>query len=272
MTSQHIIASLRKKHADDVFVDECKNGSSYNGHSRLDAWVMNKSWSNLRFTGYEVKVSRRDFKQDDKWQEYLKLCNELYFVCPPRMLTADEIPGDAGLKYCHPSGHITVAKKAGWRECQPPMELFCYILMCRVKIVESTFGKVPTTSEDRIEKYRRFFKEKEEKREIGELVAYHVSRQWEDLKRENKNLKSRLEFVETGERILAEMGIRRSYYEIGSFGTSIRKQAEKFLQSVPETFAQELRTAKNAIELALGQIDENQSRLNELNKPAGNSK
>jgi len=30
--------------------------------------------------GYEIKVSKSDFFNDIKWQEYLPMCNELFFA------------------------------------------------------------------------------------------------------------------------------------------------------------------------------------------------
>jgi hypothetical protein len=73
--SNDILKLLSEKHSEDVFVPECKNGSTWlSTHLRLDAWVMNRSWTKLKFTGYEIKVSRQDFLRDDthdiKWHNY----------------------------------------------------------------------------------------------------------------------------------------------------------------------------------------------------------
>ena len=78
-----ILDKLKAKHTDDVFVAECKNGPTHTAsHRRLDAWVMKKSWSPITMLGYEIKQSRSDFLQDNKWQAYLPCCHQLYFVCP----------------------------------------------------------------------------------------------------------------------------------------------------------------------------------------------
>lgn len=49
--------------------------------------------------GYEVKISRSDFKSDDKWTEYLPFCNKFYFVCPPDLIQPSELPKEIGLIY-----------------------------------------------------------------------------------------------------------------------------------------------------------------------------
>lgn len=49
--------------------------------------------------GYEIKVSRGDFKSDKKWTEYLAFCNQFYFVCPKGMIKLDELPPEIGLIY-----------------------------------------------------------------------------------------------------------------------------------------------------------------------------
>lgn len=153
MSSQHIMDVLASQHTKDVFVAECKDGPSWlGGHARMDAWVMNRSWSRLCFTGYDVKVSRADFKRDEKWHSYLGSCNQLYFVCPKGMIDPSEVPGEVGLKYCT-EGRATTVKKAAHREVIPPMELFCYILMCRTRIVSPHYHE-PDTHEEKIERFK----------------------------------------------------------------------------------------------------------------------
>ena len=86
LTSQDILRALEQKHWKDVFVSECKNGRSYGGHLRMDAWVMTPSWANQCSIVYEIKVSRSDFLNDKKYQHYFPYCNEFYFVCPPKLI------------------------------------------------------------------------------------------------------------------------------------------------------------------------------------------
>lgn len=236
--SQFITEALRKIHTEDVFIDECKDGpSAGTTHSRIDAWAMNKSWSKLKFTGYEIKCSRSDFRQDDKWHAYLPLCNQLFFVCPKGMIEVSEVPGAVGLKYVHPSGHVTIAKKADHRDVEPPMELFCYILMCRVRVVDATFY-APAEKVDKLSFYREWLNEKEEKQEVGYQVGRRLYQIHTHMKSENQRLRSRISFIEKSEKILNEMGIRDHW---NSSDQTIREQVCKFMSGIPDGFIDQLR-------------------------------
>jgi hypothetical protein len=245
MTSHDIIKLLSANHADDVFVTECKNGPTQTRvHSRLDAWVMNKSWAHLTFTGYEVKVSRADFKNDEKWPAYLPLCNQLYFVCPKDLIKRDEVPDGVGLKYCTPSRVYTVIK-AAHREIEPPVELMEYILMCRTTIKSDL---IVSEKYSRLDECKAWLAKKEEDQEIGDLVAWKLAEKIRAIKRRNEDLEKRLVFIETSERVLKEMGISDWFRQANE--DSIRKQAEKFLACVPSGFADSvIRLTKQCNEL-----------------------
>lgn len=138
--ASEIVDLLATKHAEDVFVPECKDGPTWNGqHMRMDAWAMKKSWSNPLSVAYEVKVSRSDFLGDDKWQGYLACCNELYFVCPSGLIRAEELPAEAGLIYVSATGsRLFTKKKSPWRDVRVPEELYRYVLMSRVRVLDRT--------------------------------------------------------------------------------------------------------------------------------------
>ena len=49
-------------------------------------------------TGYEIKVSRQDWRQDTKWPDYLPWCHKLYIVAPEGIVSLDDIDDrDVGL-------------------------------------------------------------------------------------------------------------------------------------------------------------------------------
>lgn len=50
-----------------------------------------------RVIGFEIKVSRSDFKADKKWQEYSKFCTTLSIACPSGLISKDEVPEPYGL-------------------------------------------------------------------------------------------------------------------------------------------------------------------------------
>lgn len=206
MSSFQITELLRCNHTKDVFVSECKDGSTqFFGHARMDAWVMNRSWVRLCFTGYEIKVSRADFKQDEKWHSYLPLCNQLYFVCPKGMIEPDEMPDGVGLKYCTES-QVRTVKKASFREVQPPMELFVYVLMCRSRIVAPNFYE-PESGEEKVARYKKWLADKSESRRLGEILSYEISRHTDEVQAENKRLKSLIERWKKIEGLAKDAGI-----------------------------------------------------------------
>lgn len=138
MTADKIVALLRQKHSSDVFVDECKTGSSWFSYScpRLDAWAMEKSWAHPLTIGYEIKVSRSDFLGDNKWHLYLDYCNEFYFVCPQGIINPSEVGESAGLMWVSKNcARVYVKKKAPYRDIEIPESLWRYILISRASIV-----------------------------------------------------------------------------------------------------------------------------------------
>lgn len=109
MTAKQILDLIAAKHANDVFVPECKDGSTvFGSHFRLDAWAMNRSWANPMSTGYEIKVSRSDWLRDDKINAYADLCNRLYLVAPAGVIEPAEIPPFCGLLVPAYHGYPTV--------------------------------------------------------------------------------------------------------------------------------------------------------------------
>lgn len=138
VTADQIKRLLEEKHSADVIVTECKMGptQTQRGASpRLDAWVMKRSWANARVIGYEIKVTRRDFVGDDKWQQYLEACNEFYFVCPPGIIKPEEVPDGCGLLHVAKTGtRLFTKRKAAFRDVQVPESLYRYILMSRADI------------------------------------------------------------------------------------------------------------------------------------------
>ena len=138
ITAADITRLLAVKHRDDLFIPQCKTGASWGGPTFiLDAWVMPRSWVKP-FTGYEIKISRSDFKRDEKWRYYLEYCHLFYFVTPYGLIEPREVPPEAGLCYVTKNGQkIRTVKKAPFRWWHPiPTTIFQYVLMWRAKIVD----------------------------------------------------------------------------------------------------------------------------------------
>lgn len=98
---------------------------STGGASRIDAFAVNLFQSNhFRRIAYEIKVSRSDFlreiKQKDKRRKALLYSNQFYFITPPGLLRAGEIPIETGLVEVRPDLSLHVVVAAPQRDSLPP--------------------------------------------------------------------------------------------------------------------------------------------------------
>ncbi len=162
-----LITLLKLKHAEDVFVPECKDGPSHVSHFRLDGWAMQKSWSHPTTYGYECKVARNDFLRDNKWQNYLELCSDFYFVCPWGLIQPEEVGDPAGLLWAANNGgeRLWVKKKAKRRaDVVIPEALWRYILMRLDR---------PTIF-DNGESWKRWLAQDDAEKEIGHKVSNKI--------------------------------------------------------------------------------------------------
>jgi hypothetical protein len=135
--ADHIKRALSKKHSDDFFTTECKNGPSHSAGKGqlliLDALAIKKSWANPCITGYEIKVDRQDFMRDEKWPGYKEYCHRFSFVCPKGMIEPEELPEDIGLIYYNVEKESLYTKrKAAYRDIEISADMLYYILMSKV--------------------------------------------------------------------------------------------------------------------------------------------
>jgi len=139
MTSDEILKVIKRHHSKDIVVPECKTGPTWynNNLLRLDAWVMERSWINLNMIGYEIKISRGDFKADKKWKKYLLYCNQFYFICPWGMIKPEEIDNnDVGLCWISKNRHRMYFKKQSRRrDIEIPISLLLHIIINRSVII-----------------------------------------------------------------------------------------------------------------------------------------
>ena len=138
ISAASLLAALARRHSVDVFVPECKNGPTQTGsHRRLDAWVMLKTWSPVTMIGYEIKVSRADWRRDEKIADYMGLCNLLSIVAPKGVVPVEELPDGVGLLELAGKGdgaRLITKRRAARREIAVPSSLLFYVLMCRTTI------------------------------------------------------------------------------------------------------------------------------------------
>lgn len=208
ITADIMLAALASKHSQEVFVPECKDGptQSVSNYLRLDAWVMNKSWSNPKMTGYEIKVSRSDFLNDNKWHQYLPLCNEFYFAAPKGLIQLAELPASVGLIELLGKSRLVTRRKAVYREIEFPSLLVTYVLMCRTEIT----GEY--REHNQTEHWKRILADKVERDQIGLLVAGAIKDHVAKVTHENSELKSKYHDYDTVRRCLSAMGIDSEEY------------------------------------------------------------
>lgn len=65
------------------------------GNKRIDAAIIDINHRWIR--GFEIKISRADFLQDDKWTGYSSFCSSLSIACPEGLIKPEEIKKPFGL-------------------------------------------------------------------------------------------------------------------------------------------------------------------------------
>lgn len=243
MNAEQVVQLLADRHFNDVFVRECKNGpSQMTSHARLDGWAMAKSWANPRMVGYEVKVARGDFLQDTKWPAYLPLCNELYFVCPPKLIQPGEVPEAAGLIWA--GARLLTKKRAPYREIPPPVDLLKYVLMSRAEI--SRYERIAQPDGDarsrRIESMRRWIENRKEGEEVGYIIRRRMGDEMRRLKSENAQLKAENARLEPTRAKLKELG-----FPAWSGPDQVEAASQRLKQEIPPEFVRYTREMANRI-------------------------
>jgi hypothetical protein len=228
VTSAQITQVLAAQHTNDVFVAECKDGPTQCAtHNRLDVWVMNRSWSRPLVVGYEIKVSRSDFGQDNKWHTYLELCNQLFFVCPKGLIKPEEVPDGVGLKYAT-AKRALVVKKAAHRDQPIPESLYRYLLMCRTRVVPPNF--YDTTEEQKRLQWREWLNKKDEDLRLGYQISNRIRDHVDKVNQENARLKAENAELQDAKRILSEMGVNLHAWH----GGTLSQRIEAALKQVPQ--------------------------------------
>lgn len=209
-----ILNLLLKRHSEDICVSECKSGQSWTSKTmrRFDLWVMKKSYSRPVTWIYEIKISRQDFLQDDKWQNYLPYCSDFYFVAPYGIIDPAEVPADAGLLLSSKNGtRLYCKKKAPHRtDVEISTSLLLYILMSRTKIVASSYNNNNRANKSNEAYWRQWLAEKEEKQEIGHNISNRLRKLYQknviEVKKRQNRLELRIEDLESVKKILNKMG------------------------------------------------------------------
>lgn len=135
MQSDRVLMVLQKRHPNDLWFTEVRDGASWNrSHHRLDALAIRPSWSDPRFVGYEVKVARSDFLRDDKWLAYLPLTHQFSFACPWEMIQRTELPDAVGLYWVREDGTLKQVRKPVLRPMEGlPTDLLYHLVLSHLR-------------------------------------------------------------------------------------------------------------------------------------------
>jgi hypothetical protein len=201
-----------------------------------------------------VKVSRSDFLRDEKWQDYLPLCNQLFFVTPWKLVDPSEIPGEVGLIWT--SRNLTkcyVKKKAAHRKVEMPINLLIYILMSRVNI---TASDTHSPAVDKVAHIRNWLRHKEELRELGHQVAYKLKDKVSAVERKNATLEKRIASLEHVERFWTEfLGCKSGELE-GVFSNYLENSNRRKAESLSLVLTPELRNSLRDAQARLKSLED----------------
>lgn len=252
---------LREKHVDDIFVAQCKTGGSWYGpYQILDGWVMKKSWAHPLTIGYEIKVDRQDFLNDNKWPGYLPFCNQFYFVTPSKLVTPEEMPEDVGLIWLSSTGNrFYTKKKAKHRKAEKIESLYKYILMSRTKIQATSQYN---TEEKNTQYWKDWLATKDEDKQLGHNVSHKIqmlvserinkiSLENYSLKNENKGLQDIKEFLEK-----ANINTGRYFHAM-----SAKRQLRNLVQLIPPVVENEIINLKRNLTSVIEIIEESKKGL-----------
>lgn len=250
VTSTEIKKALAAYQPKDFFVTECKTCSTYfpdpQGMLKFDGLGIRRSYTRPCITGYEIKVSRSDFRQDAKWHLYLQYCNEFYFVCPAGLIKKDELPDNVGLIWYYPeTGKLFKKKKALWREIQPPVGMYEYIIYSRLEPDRLPFY------ESRAEYAGDYLADKEDKRNLGYRLGSKMAK---DLSEAQKRLDT-LEHSEEQIELLKKLKAVMKKHGFGRFCWKAEDWVEELDEALKHGCPADLDTVRMHLRNALDKLD-----------------
>ncbi len=244
VSAHEVKHALGIKHQSDFFLTEVKNGSTWSNDNLaiMDALAIKKSWSKPCLTGYEVKVSRQDFLNDDKWPIYKEYCHRFYFACPKGLIEPNELPDDVGLIWFNPEKKtLYTRKKSKFRHIEMPTDMFYYIILSRMDNDRHPFF---SSKRECLEKY---VEDKTDKRELGRRVSSKLIQEMNDmhsrLEKLEREAKKNSEALEQNKKVIEIM----RKHGMSPYRWNFEVELDKALNtSVPPNFLETLNTIRNA--------------------------
>ncbi len=253
MTANDIQKLLKKKHAEDVYVPECNSGPVWGGSLRLDGWAMKKSWASPLVTGYEIKVSRADFLNDEKYLDYRRYCDVLYLVAPPGIIEPGEVPEGVGFYQVASTGSRLFKKLKAVRRDEPlPEEFYRYILMSRARIDDYR----PITEKE-------FFVDWLEKKEINKELGHKVSKELSKTIREmvlkveleNDALLKRIAAYEQIEAMVKDLGINPYFLSKENGEDRFKRALSERMNGSQKELSRNITNTIRYLEIMAGQVE-----------------
>lgn len=253
VTSTEIKKALKLLHNQraSYFITECKTCSTYfpdpQGLLKFDGLAITKSYTSPNIIGYEIKVSRNDFKQDNKWHLYLQYCNTFYFVVPKGLVKKDELPEGVGLIYYNPETQaLRTVKKALYRQIDKPVGVYEHIIFSRL-----SEDRIPFY-DDRVEYCKDYLQNKVDKKYIGDQLGSKLSQDLEEAHKrlyELEHTEKELDMWKAVKKILQEKGIYGYWRQdketlIKDLREALAGSFPKELESVITSMEYDLKTLK----------------------------
>jgi len=90
LTASEIYKELKQSAYSNICIPEFTWGDL-----RIDAIMIDTKHRWIR--GFEIKINKNDFKNDNKWVDYSIFCSSLCIVCPEGLIQPEEIKKPFGL-------------------------------------------------------------------------------------------------------------------------------------------------------------------------------
>ena len=183
MTSNEVLTALANKFAppEYAFLAEVRNSVGFTKARTADAMAMSL-WPSrgLYMTGFEIKVSRADWKreleQPEKAEAMARFCRHWFIACPDRMIEVKEVPSGWGLIYVKDE-KVRFAKPAPENAAEEPTWMLFASLMRDIteqwvpaSLVEQRVAKAVDEKRKQIERSQGY-EFKQAKEQVAEMTA-----------------------------------------------------------------------------------------------------
>lgn len=231
--------ALAERHSDDVFCTEVLTGQATRGHLRFDALAIPRSWQNQSIIGYEIKVSRGDFLQDNKMHLYSRYCQEMYLVCPKGMIKKEEIPEGMGLmEYILEKKALRIKKRSPWNNIALDIDFLWRIIISHKRSDEYPFFS------SKAEYAQAYIEDKANKKRIGYELGSIIAMELQELKRDKERQCYQVDYKLLWED-LANEAIRNGIITNSSYYSATQNAQMKsaFKREFPENVKKEISKA-----------------------------